>query len=168
MLLGLASLILAILFAFKAYDSSNNGTIASDASKNIRMVGILIAVSLVLGLVAFIIGYMNAGKKILTNPDLIYQNGIVMILFVIIMILVVISAFYAWIAYKQSSGTDINTDILVVAIALTIPIISYFFSMVQNYFIDKRELSELREKIGKSATLSLDKLNPSVQGIKIN
>ena len=154
MLLGLASLILAILFAFKAYDSSKNGTIAPEASKNIRMVGILVAVCLVLGLVAFILSYMQAGSKILTNTDLIYKNGIVMILFVVIMILIAVSAFYAWMAYQQSLNTAINTDILITAVALTVPIVSYLFNMIQNFFSDRKELSELREKVGNKTMSS--------------
>jgi hypothetical protein len=154
MLLGLASLILAILFAFKAYDSSKNGTIAPEASNNIRMVGILVAVCLVLGLVSFILAYIQAGSKILTNTDLIYKNGIVMILFVVIMILIAVSAFYAWIAYQQSLNTAINTDILITAIALTVPIVSYLFNMIQNFFRDRKELSELRERVGNKTMSS--------------
>jgi hypothetical protein len=152
MLLGLASLILAILFAFKAYDSSNNGTIAPNASKNIRIVGILIAVSLVLGIVGLVIGYMTVGKSILTTPDKMYQNGMVMIIGVIIMILITVSAFYAWVAYQQSLNTAINTDILIVAIALTIPIFAYLFNLIENYFKDKKELTEFRENLKTKVT----------------
>jgi cation transport ATPase len=152
MLLGLASLILAILFAFKAYDSSNNGTIAPNASKNIRIVGILIAVSLVLGIVGLVIGYMTVGKSILTTPDKMYQNGMVMVIGVIIMILITVSAFYAWVAYQQSLNTAINTDILIVAIALTIPIFAYLFNLIENYFKDKKELTEFRENLKTKVT----------------
>jgi hypothetical protein len=152
MLLGLASLILAILFAFKAYDSSNNGTIAPNASKNIRIVGILIAVSLVLGIVGLVIGYITVGKSILTTPDKMYQNGMVMIIGVIIMILITVSAFYAWVAYQQSLNTAINTDILIVAIALTIPIFAYLFNLIENYFKDKKELTEFRENLKTKVT----------------
>lgn len=145
MLLGLASLILAILFAFKAYDSSKNGTIAPEASKNIRMVAWLIAVCLFLIIVSLIIGYAMNGKEIITNMDKFYQNSIVMIIGVIIMVLIVVSAFYSWVAYMQSKNTEINTDILIVSIALTIPIFSYLFNFIQTFFKDKKELSELRD-----------------------
>jgi hypothetical protein len=80
------------------------------------------------------------------------------------MILIAVSAFYAWMAYQQSLNTEINTDILITAIALTIPIVSYLFNMIQNFFSDRKELSELRERVGNKTGSSISSLAPSSLG----
>ena len=129
MLIALASIILGIVFAFRAYSAGDNLKVAPMATENIRTAGILIATALALVLVGVVISFFMYGSMALKTPqNVIGSNIIFMILAFIVALLMIVALVYAWIAYTDAMNTPIAADTLIAAIAITVAIVSPFFS----------------------------------------
>ena len=129
MLIALASIILAIVFAFRAYTAAENSKVAIGAAENIRIAGILVATALALTLLGVIISFFMYGNMALRSPKNVTGSNILFMgLALIVGIIMVVALVYAWIAYTEAINTEISVDVLITAIAITIAIASPFFS----------------------------------------
>jgi len=129
MLVALASIILAIVFAFRAYNASMNDPVLSVTAENIRIAGILAAVALALTILGVIVSFFTYGSLAMWSPKNVMGNNILfMVLAFIIGAIMIAALLYAWIGYTDVMKTAIATDALIVAIAISIAILSPFFT----------------------------------------
>jgi hypothetical protein len=129
MLIGLASIILAIVFAFRAYYKAEELKVAQDAAENIRIAGIVVATALALTILGVVITLFMYGSMAMNSPKNVIGSSILFMgLALIIGILMIVAVVYAWIAYTKSMNTPIAGDVLISAIAISVAIISPFFS----------------------------------------
>lgn len=132
MLLTIASLILAIVFCFKAYNTAikEPNLANSSAAKNIRIAGITVATALAAMFFILIVGLFMVGAVAITSPSTLFFafGGVIAVICVLlILILLIVALVYVWLAYSDSLNTSINVDILIAGLAITIAIISPFF-----------------------------------------
>jgi hypothetical protein len=131
MLLTIASLILAITFSFKAYNSiSNNNSINPNIKYNIRVAGVAMATCLALMVLILLFGIFMVGIAVVTSPGLLWAafGGVFFILAILlILVLLIVALVYSWLAYADSTGTPVNVDILIASLAISVAIVSPFF-----------------------------------------
>jgi hypothetical protein len=130
MLLGLASIILSLVFSFRAYNNITDKQ--SNAAKNIRLAGILIASALALIVIGFAIAWIWMGiamwKSFTALKTFIWSSAFFVIWMMIIAGLLIAGLVYAWIAYTDSINTNVQMDILIAAIAISVTIITPLFT----------------------------------------
>ena len=129
MLIALASIILALVFSFRAYYASEEQKIVPSGGENIRIAGILVATALALTILGVVISFFMYGTMAVRSPkNILGSNILFMGLALIIGILMVVALVYAWIAYTETMKSPIAVDVLIAAIAITVAIVSPFFS----------------------------------------
>lgn len=129
MLITLASIILAIVFAFRAYYTAEEQKIVPVGAENIRIAGILIATALGLTVLGVIISFFMYGTIAVRSPkNILGSNILFMGLALIVGILMIVALVYAWLAYTDTMNSAISVDVLITAIAITVAIASPFFS----------------------------------------
>jgi hypothetical protein len=151
MIVGIASIILAIVFAFRAYYKGIFNPKSKLAAENIRTAGILIASAVSILLLGLIIALVMFGSAFFTSVNGLKALGSSMILIAIGVVgagLLIAGMVYSWIAYTNSIDTSISIDVLIVAIASSIAIISPFLS--KNGF---SAIPLLGENVSVNATL---------------
>lgn len=129
MLVALASIILALVFSFRAYYAAEEQKIVQSGAENIRIAGILVASALALTILGVVISFFMYGTMAVRSPkNVLGSNILFMGLALIIGILMIVALVYAWIAYTDAMKTAIGVDVLIAAIAITVAIVSPFFS----------------------------------------
>lgn len=129
MLIALASIILALVFAFRAYYTAEEQKIVPGGAENIRIAGILVATALALTVLGVIISFFMYGTMAVRSPkNILGSNILFMGLALIVGILMIVALVYAWLAYTDTMNSAISVDVLISAIAITVAIASPFFS----------------------------------------
>jgi hypothetical protein len=129
MLVALASIILALVFSFRAYYAAEEQKIVPSGAENIWIAGILVATALALTVLGVVISFFMYGTMAVRSPkNILGSNILFMGLALIIGILMVVALVYAWIAYTDTMKSAIAVDVLIAAIAITVAIVSPFFS----------------------------------------
>jgi hypothetical protein len=129
MLIALASIIIAIVFSFRAYYAAEEQKIVPSGAENIRIAGILVASALALTVLGVVISFFMYGTMAVRSPkNVLGSNILFMGLALIIGILMIVALVYAWIAYTDTMKSAIAVDVLIAAIAITVAIVSPFFS----------------------------------------
>jgi hypothetical protein len=129
MLIALASIILAIVFSFRAYYAAEESKLPPQTVESLRIASILIVSALsitILGVIISIFMYGTASSRSAKNimGTNILFNGLALIIGIIMIVALV----YTWIAYTNVIKTSASVDALIAAIAMTVAIISPFMS----------------------------------------
>jgi len=129
MLIALASIILAIVFSFRAYYAAEEIKLSPAVVENIRITGILIVTALALTILGVIISFFMFGSiDIMSTNKIMGTNILFSGLALLIGIIMIVALVYAWISYTEVRQTTISVDVLIAAIAITVAIISPFMS----------------------------------------
>lgn len=129
MLVSLATIVLAIVFSFRAYYASEELKLNPVIAENIRITGILIATVLALTILGVIVSFFMFGTMAIRSPKNVLGSSILFTgLALIIGIIMIVALVYAWISYTNAINTPVAVDVLIAAIAITVAIFSPFFS----------------------------------------
>ena len=114
MLIGIAGVILAFVFTYKAYETANR---KHSSNKNLISQLFYALLSLGVAIVVTLIGLLF---------HLIYpQSTIVLLMTIIVAVTLITALIFLWFSYLNSLGIgDINTEILIAAIFLSISFLS--------------------------------------------